>query len=295
MTIEIAIAAGKGGTGKTFVASNLIYYASNIKHVRTIGIDCDVEAPDLALALGGEERILWEEEYAGRLTPRIDYSKCTKCGLCVKACLFNALEMTPEGPILHEELCEGLGACYYACPNKAIHLEKHVIGSIKAIRTSLGNLILYGELELGGEMAGSLITQLRNRAKEYHPNLTVIDCPPGIGCSVISSITGVNMLVIVVEPTKPSLQGALRLLENVRNLVGKIRIIINKFNLNLDFTGKIESEVEEYVVGKIPYDSIVYEAYANLTPILKYAPSTKISKILEDIVSTIIEEALECI
>ncbi len=289
MTIEIAIAAGKGGTGKTFVASNLIYYASNIKNINTIGVDCDVEAPDLALALGGEDKILWQEDYAGRLIPVIDYNKCTKCGLCVQACMFNALEMTAKGPIVREELCEGLGACYYACPVKAISFERRSIGSVKAVYTKLSNLIVYGELELGGEMSGMLVNYLRDKARQYNPKLMVIDCPPGIGCPVISSIVGVNMLLVVMEPTKPSFQGAMRLLENVRNLVDDIKIIINKSNLNIDFTEKIKEKLGRYVIGEIPYDSLVYESYANLTPILKYSPSSRTSIMLEAVLQSILE------
>jgi len=291
VNIEIVVASGKGGTGKTFISSNFSYFL-NKKGFNVLAVDADVEAPDLILALGDVKKILYEENFEGQVVD-IDYSKCLRCGACVETCRFNALSMSDEGPVVDYNFCEGFGTCALVCPVQAIYLKPAKRGRIFAAISNTGIPVVTGDLDIGEKNSGLLVYRIRELAKEYsfkfNARLIVIDAAPGIGCPVISSLVGARLLVIVVEPTPQSLKGAMRLKELADKLNIQSLAVINKYNLNPSFTRTIVDALNVEILGKIGYDDKVVESYTLMKPILETYPESKISSNLETIFKRILE------
>lgn len=291
MTLELVVASGKGGTGKTFISSNLAFYL-NSKGTKAIAVDADVEAPDLALALGGIKEIKWEEKFYGKIVT-IDYSRCIGCGSCVAVCRFNALNMENGKPVVDEDLCEGFGACALVCPVKAISFIDIERGYIYRGTTPVGLDVFTGDLHVGEKNSGLLVYNLKTMAREaaYREgfDIIVVDSAAGIGCPVISSISGADLLIIVVEPSKQSLKGALRLMDIADQLNTEAYVIVNKYDLNVNFYETIRREFGERIIGKISYNDIVVEAYARMTPLLKLYPDSKLALEMVDAFNKILE------
>ena len=282
--MEIVVASGKGGTGKTFVASNLCVYLKRDLSEEVVAVDADVEAPDLLMALGGSTREVAREEFYGSYMPAIDMSICFNCGRCAEVCEFDAIHMAPEGPVVDYSKCEGLGTCAVVCSVKAITLIEDKTGDIYASETPFGITVVTGDLELGKGNSGRLVYELKERAyriaSERGVEFRVVDAAPGIGCPVVSSIAGSDLLITVVEPTPQSLKGSFRLLEVAKTLGIKTVAIINKYNLNPGFTAEVEKKLGVEVLGYVPYDDAVVEAYTSAVPLLEYSPGSKASEAL---------------
>jgi len=289
---EIVIASGKGGTGKTFISSNLSYFLLK-NGFNILSVDADVEAPDLLLALGGVKKKIFHEDFYGNIVD-IDYSKCIGCGLCEDVCRFNAISIKNGLPRIDYNSCEGFGACMLVCPVKAISMKKIRRGNIFIAISNENIPIVTGDLDVGERNSGLLVYRLRNIARKYALekglNIVVIDAAPGIGCPVVSSIVGANLLIIVIEPTSQSLKGAKRLLNLSKKLGLNIVSIINKYDLNQTFSKKIEKNNELNVIGKIGYDENVVKAYSLMTPFLKLYPEDSVSKNLIKVFYKILSE-----
>ncbi|HDJ89073.1 MAG TPA: 4Fe-4S dicluster domain-containing protein, partial [Thermoprotei archaeon] len=210
MIQEIVVASGKGGTGKTFISSNLSYFFFK-NGFNILSIDADVEAPDLLLALGGVKEKVFHEDFYGSVVD-IDYNKCIRCGLCADVCRFNAISIENGLPKIDYNSCEGFGTCMLVCPVKAIFSRRVKRGDIFIAISNEGIPIVTGDLDVGERNSGLLVYRLRDIARKYALerglNIMVIDAAPGIGCPVISSIVGVKLLVIIIEPSPQSLKGA---------------------------------------------------------------------------------------
>ena len=276
--MEVVVASGKGGTGKTFVASNLLYYLSKIRSRECVGVDADVEAPDLALALGGYTKIDYEvKSYAAR-RPVIDTSKCIHCGLCAKVCRSAAISLVDNVPRVDLEECEGCGVCAAACPVGAIDMVNYCIGKIVAGTVKYGMRIISGELDVGMSNSGRLVYELKSLARKLYRNseLFVVDAVAGIGCPVISSIVGADLLIIVMEPTPQSIQGALRLKHVAETLHVRYVTLVNKYDLNPEVLNSLSRDLN--IIGEIPFDNVVFESYANMTPVLLYKSNSEVSR-----------------
>jgi len=285
--MEIVVASGKGGTGKTFLASNLAIFMDE-EIGETLAIDADVEAPDLVLALGGEERIIWAEEVRESMKAVIDYRLCDRCMRCMDVCMFEAIKVMEDGrPSIIDELCEGCGACAYVCPAQAISFKRTLTGRIYSAETRSGITALTGDLEIGGRNSGELVYLLRRKAEELasrkRASRIVIDSAPGIGCPVISSLSGADLLIIVVEPIPQSLMGAERLLKIAEAFKLKTAYVVNKFNLNEGFVEKISERLELECIGKIPYDPKVPLSYTWMRPIIMYWPEAEAGRALKEV------------
>lgn len=293
--MEIVVASGKGGTGKTFISSNLACFLHK-NTGSTVAVDTDAEAPDLLIALGGSEKNLFKYTISVSRKARIDHSKCLKCYRCIDVCRFKAIEMVNGYPVVVEEYCEGCGACSIVCTAKCIEFYTVKTGVVRGDLSSTGVPVVTADLEVGGRNTGELVYHAKEEAyrlaEKMNARYIVVDSAPGIGCPVISSLAGANILVVVVEPTPPSIRGAKRLLELAQNFNIESYMIINKHDPALD-SRKIASELDIEVLGVIPYSDAVVESYAYMKPLLLHNPSHRVSRILSSIFNYMVECVLK--
>lgn len=254
--MNISIASGKGGTGKTLVATNIAVSlaSTGIGHVTVA--DCDVEEPNAYLFF--PERILLEREKCQVSVPVIDEAKCTHCGKCSEVCAYHALAVLPETVLLFPELCHGCGACTIICPEKAVSETTRSVGEI--FRARSGDVeIIWGELALGEARTTPLIKAVKERAAGEN---VIVDCPPGTSCSLVESVRGTNFCLLVTEPTPFGLYDldiALRVLEKM-NIPRAV--LVNK-------SGMGDRKVYEYLekrniplLMEIPLDRKIAELYS---------------------------------
>lgn len=261
---QIVFISGKGGTGKSTLVASLSILVKD-----KVIADCDVDAPNLHILLNGE--VLKKENYFGAKEAIIDSSKCIKCGLCRETCRFNAISQEQDIEIIPMK-CEGCGACTLVCPQDAIHLEEVKTGETYVSDTPRG-IFTHALLDIGAEASGKLVTEVR---KEMYNNMkneewVLIDGSPGIGCSVIASITGTDAVVVVSEPTKTGKSDMERILAVANHFNIPAFVCINKYDLNMNVTSEIEEFCENNgypIIGKIPFDPGIVKALQEFkTPI----------------------------
>ena len=257
---EILVISGKGGTGKTSLVACFASLAPNV-----LLADCDVDAADLHLVLS--PRLKSSEDFYGGKKARINPEDCTNCGICFDLCRFDAVVKNnySGNPDLAEFTidaigCEGCGVCAHFCPDDAIVLEQPKCGDLYLSETDFGPFV-HAKLGIAAENSGKLVADVRKLARETAQkrptDYIIIDGPPGIGCPVISSITGVDIVVIVTEPTVSGLSDLKRVERLSKHFGIPATVCINKYDINMAVT----EEIVEYcrnnqitVLGKIPYD-----------------------------------------
>jgi len=274
---QITVISGKGGTGKTSVTAAFASLADN-----AVLADCDVDAADLHLILKPE--IKKTMGFHGLKIASIDKEKCTDCKKCYKHCRFNAID---EKITLTRESCEGCGVCEYVCPVDAITMVDRDSGFSYISETRFGPMA-HAMLKTADEASGKLVTVVRKNAKslaeEKKKDLIIIDGPPGIGCPVISAISGVNLVLIVTEPTLSAIHDLKRIFGVAHHFNIPAVVCINKFDINLDNTKKIETYCKSNnieVVGKLPYDTSVTEAMIHEKNVIEYSKGDFSEKIIE--------------
>ena len=272
---QVAIASGKGGTGKTSLVASFANFAD------AIIADCDVDAPNLHLILKPE--ILEKIPFEGMELAKIEEDKCIKCGKCEKACRFGAIE---DFKVI-EEKCEGCGVCQLVCPVDAIHLHKRVTGYVFVSRTRFGGFV-YGLLSPGEEASGKLVSQVRKKAEEMASKegkeMIIIDSPAGIGCPVIASIGNTNLVVIVTEPTMAAIHDMERVLSTAEHFRVKTVVVINKYDINEEMSKKIEEFCRSRsidIIGKIPFSKKFVEAMIEGKSVVEY--DNEIARIVKNI------------
>lgn len=272
---EIAVISGKGGTGKTTLTLSLIPYFEDL-----VIADCDVDAPDIKVILN--DKIVDSEDFIGFQRPRINYDKCISCGLCYQSCKFDAIT---EDIKIKPNSCEGCQVCEYVCPTNAITMHDYTIGKVYKRETKYGPMI-DARLIPGEESSGKLVSEVRNQAinmaKTLNKKNILIDGSPGIACNVISTITGVNKVITVTEPTVSGLHDLKKVVQLIKIFNIKTIVVINKFDLSLEQTSSIEqycSENNIEVALKIPFDPNIVKAISNLQiPSLTDVPFFKTSE-----------------
>lgn len=257
---QLVILSGKGGTGKTTVASALIKLASNKAFA-----DGDVDAPNLHLVFSQGE-VLEEHSFYG-FKKAVKYDEvCMNCGKCEELCRFHAIEKGVVNPFQ----CEGCGVCEACCPaldadgRTAIRLEDNASGEIRLLRIK-GELFSSAQLKMGHGASGKLVTEVRKKINDNitDEELVIIDGSPGIGCPVIASVTGVDMVLVVAEPTLSGMQDMKRIVDTARGFRADCAVCINKWDVNEENSRVIEKYcTAEHLplVGMIPYDPMVIKA-----------------------------------
>jgi MinD superfamily P-loop ATPase len=277
---EITIISGKGGTGKTTVTAALATTGKNL-----VLCDGDVDAADLHLIL--EPQIMETFVFEGAWVASINQDLCAQCGICSEYCRYDAINMDDSGMRSIDPFkCEGCRLCERICPSRAIHSEKSNNNSwfISATRAGIMTHALMGP---GEENSGKLVAQVRRKAREIarerEASMLLTDGPPGTGCAAISSITGTDQVLLVMEPSKSSLHDAQRVIELVEQFNIPISVIINKWDIDSEMASKIELFLQEHsipVLGKLPFDESVVEAMIKGKTITEYAPESESSRVL---------------
>jgi len=247
---EIVVISGKGGTGKTTLTASILPFLE-----KTVVADCDVDAPDLHILLHPVETE--SHTFIGTKKAKVDSQTCTGCMACYHHCQFNAIS---ESIVFNSMKCEGCGVCELVCPVDAVSLEDTVVGTIYEGDTHYGPMV-HARLIPGEETSGKLVSAVRNKAKkiaeEKNFETVLIDGSPGIGCNVISSITGADTVVIVTEPTMSGIHDMKRVLDITEKFSGKAFVVINKCDLSEHMSREIERESENRgtpVVLKLPFN-----------------------------------------
>lgn len=263
---EVLVLSGKGGTGKTSIVGSFATLAKN-----KVMADCDVDAADLHLLLNPE--ISRESEFRSGQVAVIDENKCIECGLCQDECRFGAIADYTVDPVS----CEGCGFCSHICPVDAITMQENLAGRWFISETKYGPLV-HARLGIAQENSGKLVALVRRQAKEIteekNLDFVISDGPPGIGCPVISSLSGVDLALIVTEPTLSGIHDMERVLGVCSHFGVPALVCINKYDINDENTAAIYNYCRENgveVAAKVPFDNVVTEAMVRGVSVVEYS------------------------
>lgn len=248
----ISVASGKGGTGKTTIATNLAVALGQPVHV----LDCDVEEPNAHLFLWPEitESLPFEVE-----VPEIDAARCTLCGKCQEICQFNAIAILPETTLTFSELCHSCGGCFQVCPENAVLSQKRLIGHVEnGLRGKIA--FTHGRLRVGEAMAPPLIRRVKQEAT---PNgVTIIDVPAGTSCPVVTALWGSDAVILVTEPTPFGLHDLELAVGVTRVLNLPCGLVINRADLGDRRAHEYAARENLPILLEIPFDREAAEVYA---------------------------------
>lgn len=257
---QLLILSGKGGTGKTTVATALIHLFE-----AKVFADCDVDAPNLHLMM--HHKVLSDQRgFLGLDKAEIGSRTCNACGICQTHCRFDAIQQSPATKKyeVNPFACEGCGVCQYVCPENAVTMVNSEVGTLSLYNGT--KVFSTAQLKMGSGNSGLLVTEVKKRMKNAaspKENIAIIDGSPGIGCPVIASISGVDLVLIVTEPSLSGISDLKRIVETAMGLNATLAVCINQWDVNEENTTGIEAYCREKqipLVGKIPYDPDVVEA-----------------------------------
>ncbi len=265
--MKIAIASGKGGVGKSMLASSLCLLLSKEKKI--VAVDADVDAPNLHIWLGQKENWDLKKEISVLEKAVVDKSKCVGCGACEQICAFGAIEVVNRKAKVNQLFCEGCGACEVVCPNKAITLKEVKNAQIRVKKNVFGFPLLSAQLYPGETGSGKIVDELKSRAEKFKYQTMVIDAPAGTGCPVIAALNGVDRAILVTEPTPSGFADLKRVLQVVNSFKVPWKLVINKWDLNPEKSRQIKAWAKNHFLGKISYDQNIFKALSSLRPIIK--------------------------
>jgi len=254
---KLLILSGKGGTGKTTVAAAFIDFLN-----ATAFADCDVDAPNLHLVTG-MKTLSEHRDYYGSQKASIDPTKCVGCGTCIEKCRFDAIALHNERCEVNEYACEGCGVCQCVCPQNAVTMNDDIAG--EQMLYKVDRVFSTAKLKMGRGNSGKLVTEVKAALmmNAGAAEISVIDGSPGIGCPVIASVSGVDLVLIVAEPSLSGIHDMERILKTAAILGAKTAVCVNKYDTCMENTEAIEQHCRENdvpFVGRIPYDKRVSSA-----------------------------------
>lgn len=261
MPYKIAIASGKGGTGKTTVSVNLFSHLNESLGGGVQLVDCDVEEPNDIIFFKESEKIT--EKEISQLIPSIDNNKCTYCRKCAEYCEFNAIVIIPPVNFaeVNSSLCHSCGACLVACQHNAISEHPEAIGTVSSYKTKNGNGLIEGRLKIGSAMQTMLIKELKKQVPENN-EIILFDAPPGTSCPVVETIIDTDYVILVAEPTLFGLHDLKLMVKLLKELTTPFGVLINKAGLGDDaIYNYIKIEGIE-LLGEIPFSKTYASLYA---------------------------------
>jgi MinD superfamily P-loop ATPase len=268
---EIVVISGKGGTGKTSITASFSALAAG----DLVAADCDVDAADMHLLLK-PDMAKAEDFYSGE-TAVIDADACIACGRCYQACRFGAIHSAGSVYAVDPLSCEGCGYCARVCPTKAITNHPQKAGVWYSSRTRLGFTMIHATLGIASENSGKLVAHVKKQAQaaalDQGKNYILVDGSPGIGCPVVSSLSGADYVVLVTEPTVSGIHDLKRVYELVKKFNIPAGCIINKADINTAMTATIRRYLEtEHIdsLAELPYDESVTKAMVAGLTIVEY-------------------------
>ncbi len=281
MSYKIAIASGKGGTGKTTVAVNLYHSLWNTTTKKIQLVDCDVEEPNDVLFFDSPNII--KKKIATQLIPEISIDKCTFCRQCAEYCEFNAIVIVPNAEFAEVTtgLCHSCGACTAACQYQAITEHPEPIGEIIWYETGIGTGLVEGNLIIGSAMQTMMIKELKKNISDEQ-DIIVFDAPPGTSCPVVETVADVHYVILVTEPTPFGLHDLKLTVALLREMKKSFGVVVNKSGIGNDEVFQYIKEEQLTLLGTIPYNT----QYAS-----NYAKGQLLQNIPEDIEQHYIEIA----
>ena len=273
---ELVVISGKGGTGKTSLVASFAGLAD-----RVVLADCDVDAADLHLILNPV--VLRREDYSGGKRARVDVTRCIGCGKCEELCRFDTISMTSPADKEQNRVadispiaCEGCGVCAWFCPAGAMTMEPAINGEWYLSQTRMGPMV-HARLGVAEENSGKLVSTVRQAARELAKertlDLVLIDGSPGMGCPVIASITGADLVLIVVEPTVSGLHDLERVADLIRHFQVSGMVCVNKWDLNPQVSDRIEQFASERglaTTGRVRYSRSITDAQIARKTVVEY-------------------------
>ncbi len=289
---QLIILSGKGGTGKTSLTAAFAHLAQESLHpVRAVLADADVDAANLELVLRPER--VETHDFTGSSLAVIDLQHCSSCGICEQVCHFDAVVHDPNYRV-DLIACEGCAACFHQCPEDAIRMEPQTAGQWYRSVSRYGPLF-HADLKPAQENSGKLVTLVKQQARlaalDGDYPLLLVDGPPGIGCPVISALSGADLTLVVAEPTASGVHDMQRIVETAAHFRIPTLLCINKADLYPEAAHQINAFCLEHgleLVGSIPFDKNVTLAMRNGEPVTAYRPGSPASKKIVEIWNIIV-------
>jgi len=265
--MRIVVASGKGGTGKTTVATSLALVAAEQETVRFL--DCDVEAPNAGLFL---DPVFDTHKEVGILIPEVDESTCAFCGKCAEVCQFHAIAVIGKKTLVFPELCHGCGSCTRVCPENAISEHLNVMGVLESGPAARAVNFAQGMMNIGEPMAVPIIRELKKWEHNNNVKIEIRDAPPGASCPVVESIRGANFVLLVTEPTPFGLHDLKQVAEITRDLDLPTGVVVNRDGIG-------DNAVQEYcdesgipILMRIPMDIQIAKGIARGHTLVEIKP-----------------------
>ncbi len=260
--MKIAIASGKGGTGKTTVSVNLFYIINRFYNSEVQLVDCDVEEPNDAIFF--PKALKTEEKQLFQIIPKIDTAKCTFCRKCAEWCEFNAISIVKSLGFaeINNDLCHSCGACVVACNFGAITEYQQPLGVISHYDTGIGKGLTEGKLKIGSAMQTSLIKQVKKNTRNS-AEIIIYDAPPGTSCPVVETVSDADFVILVTEPTPFGLHDLKITVELLNDLNKPFGVIVNKAGLGNNEVYRFLETNNIELLGKIPFAKEYAAEYAS--------------------------------